>query len=664
MAATRRERLGVTKDMIEAFGPIVFDLSTNVQDRRGDPVRLLQFDEIERQRAGTGLSDPEIAARLGLAADQVTFIRVLLEQRRFKPDRYYRLFQLGGGRRFRTERGMERDPYNEPQFSTDARAIRDALRFRPDHVRREVESGRWTADTVASHLRRWATQTPDATAIAAPGYPPVTYRAALDRAERLAAALAGLGVRRGDVVAVQLPSTPEFVVIYYAVARLGGVLSTLHTPYGAGEVEPLLRHSRARAVFCGAVTDKSDPPALFAALAERLPHLEHVISVGPLRPGVLSLEALIADADPALLPSPPVATDVALMCYTSGTSDAPKAVPHSFQSLLANPRQGLPVFDLKPGDRVLSVPPLTHAFGIFIANAALMAGATFMPLPAFTPPGLAGALEHDGPTHAFVAPPHIAALLKAGLLDGGDFTSLRQVIVSGSYCAPELKRSLEEKLGGGHVIELWGMTETFAVLLGDPRESAKERHDWIGKPSSGSEVRIADADGKPMPTDTEGELQVRGCSVFAGYFDNVAANDGIFTADGWLRTGDLGVMSATGHVRMTGRIKDIVNRGGVKLNPSDVEALIDQHEAVLQSAIVPMPDPILGERACCCVVLKPGKALSLEALCAWLEDHGVAKLKWPERMVLIEEMPMTPTRKIIKGALVKMIQQLESRGES
>jgi cyclohexanecarboxylate-CoA ligase/acyl-CoA synthetase len=656
-AATRRERLGVTQEMIEAFGPIVFELSTNVQDRRGDPVRLLQFDEIERQRAGTGLSDPEIAARLGLATDQVTFIRVLLEQRRFKPERYYRLFQLGGGRRFRVERGMERDPYNEPQFSTDARAIRDALRFRPDHVRREVESGRWTADTVASHLRRWATQTPDATAIAATGRPPVTYRAALERAERLAAALAGLGVRRGDVVTVQLPSTPEFVVIYYAVARLGGVLSTLHTPYGAGEVEPLLRHSRARAVFCGAATDKSDPPALFAALAERLPHLQHVISVGPPQPGTLSLEALIADADPTLLPSPPVATDAALMCYTSGTSDAPKAVPHSFQSLLANPRQGLPVFDLKPGDRVLSVPPLTHAFGIFIANAALMAGATFMPLPAFTPPALAAALEHDGPTHAFVAPPHIAALLKAGLLDGRNFTGLRQVIVSGSYCAPELKRALEEKLGGGRVIELWGMTETFAVLLGDPRESAKERHDWIGKPSSGSEVRIADADGKPVPPDIEGELQVRGCSVFAGYFDNAAANDGIFTADGWLRTGDLGVMAAAGHVRMTGRIKDIVNRGGVKLNPSDVEALIDQHEAVLQSAIVPMPDPILGERACCCVVLKAGKALSLEALCTWLEGQGVAKLKWPERLVLIEEMPMTPTRKIIKGALVEMIQQ-------
>ena len=177
------------------------------------------------------------------------------------------------------------------------------------------------------------------------------------------------------------------------------------------------------------------------------------------------------------------------------------------------------------------------------------------------------------------------------------------------------------------------------------------------EPTPGSEARIADFDGRPMPPEAEGELQVRGCSVFAGYFDNAAANDGIFTGDGWLRTGDLAVMSGAGYVRITGRSKDLINRGGVKLNPSDVEALIDQHEAVLQSAIVPMPDPVLGEKACCCVVLKTGQTLSLDDLCAWLERQGVAKFKWPERLVPIEAMPMTPTRKIIKGALVKMIER-------
>ena len=662
--ATRRERLGITPEMIEAFGPIIFDLSLNVQDRLGDPVRLLDFVEIDRQRAATGLADHEIAGRLGLAADQVTFIRVLLEQRRFKPERYYRLFQLGGGRRFRTERDMERDRYNEAQFRSEALAIRNALQFRPEHVRRHLEGGHWTGDTLITWLQRWATQTTDAIAIAATDRAPVSFGAALDQAERLAAALAALGIRRGDVVAVQLPSTPEFIIIYYAIARLGAVLTTLHMAYGAAETDPILRHARARAVFRGAASAKYDPPGVFTGLSQHLPNLRHVIVVGPARPGVLAFETLISSADRAALRPPPVATDVAVMCYTSGTSAAPKAVPHSFQSLLANPRQCLPIFGVKPGDRVLSAAPLSHAFGLYVANVALMAGATFVPLPMFSPPAFAHALHYHRPTHAFVAPAHIAALLKTEVLEGRQFEYLRQVVFSGSYCPPALKRALEEKLANGCAFELWGMTETFAVLLGDPREPASARYDWIGRPTPGSQARIADSEGEPLPPNTEGELQVRGCSVFAGYFDNAVANSGIFSEDGWLRTGDLAVMSETGHVRITGRIKDIINRGGVKLNPSDVEALIDHHEAVLQNAIVPVPDQILGERACCCVVLKPGQTLSLDALCAWLQSKGVAKIKWPELLVSITEMPMTPTRKIIKGALIKFIkdQQAGNRG--
>ena len=657
---TRRERLGITPEMIEAFGPIIFELSLNVQDRCGDPVRLLDFVEIERQRAATGLADHEIAARLGLAADQVTFIRVLLEQRRFKPERYYRLFQLGGGRRFRTERDMERDRYNEPQFGSDGLAIRNALRFRPEHVRRYLEGGYWTSDTLITWLQRWICQTPDAIAIAAADRAPVSFAAALDQAERLAAALAALGIRRGDVIAVQLPSTVEFIIIYYAIARLGAVLTTLHMAYGAAEAMPILRHARARAVFCGAASDKSDPPGVFTRLGQLLPNLRHVIVVGPARPGVLAFETLIASADCAALPPPPVATDVAVMCYTSGTSAAPKAVPHTFQSLLANPRQCLPIFGVKPGDRVLSAAPLSHAFGLYVANVALMGGATFVPLPIFSPAALAHALHCHRPTHAFVAPAHIAALLKTGVLEGRQFEYLRQVVFSGSYCPPALKRALEEKLANGCVFELWGMTETFAVILGDPSEPASTRHDWIGRPTTGSDVRIVDPDGEQLPPNIEGELQVRGCSVFAGYFDNAPANTEIFSEDGWLRTGDLAVMNEMDHVRITGRTKDIINRGGVKLNPSDVEALVDQHEAVLQSAIVPMSDPILGERACCCIVLKPGETLSLEALCAWLQSKGISKSKWPERLVSIAEMPMTPTRKIIKGALIELIKGQQS----
>lgn len=541
------------------------------------------------------------------------------------------------------------------EFGPDALAIRHALQFPPEVVRRETTSGRWNDETVTTYLRRWADKAPDAIAAEAPGYPPLTFAQAHEKSERFAAALAARGIRRGDVVMVQLPSGPDFLIAYYATARLGAVLSTLHMPYGPVEAEPLLRHARARAVICGAATEKADPPVMYKKLQAGLPKLDHVISVGPTRDGVPSFADLVASGDRAVLPAEPRADDPVLMCYTSGTSAAPKAVPHSTQSMLANPRACAPIYDIGPGDRVLSAPPFSHAFGIYIANLTLMCGGTIICVPAFTPPSLADLLEQSRPTHAFLAPAHVAAMLHAGLINGRDLSSLRLMIISGSYTAPGLKAAIEAELPNGKAIELWGMTETFAVLMGDPHEPAKLRHGFIGRATPGSETRIADSDGRVLPAGEEGELEVRGCSVFAGYFDNEAANVGLFSVDGWLRSGDLAVMNASGHVRMTGRLKDIINRGGVKFNPFDVEALIERHPAVLQCAIVPMPDKVLGERACCFATVRPDRSLMLADVTAWLDRHGVAKLKWPERLEIIGAMPLTPTRKIIKGELMKLL---------
>ena len=165
-------------------------------------------------------------------------------------------------------------------------------------------------------------------------------------------------------------------------------------------------------------------------------------------------------------------------------------------------------------------------------------------------------------------------------------------------------------------------------------------------------------DGVAAAADAEGELQARGCSVFDGYLDNEAATADAFTADGWFRTGDLARADAGGNIVITGRLKDVINRGGVKFNPADVEAVIDRHAAVAQCAIAGMPDPVLGERACCFAVLKPNASLDLEALKAWLQDNGVSKMKWPERLEIVAEMPLTPTRKIKKADLLKRLKRL------
>jgi cyclohexanecarboxylate-CoA ligase/acyl-CoA synthetase len=186
------------------------------------------------------------------------------------------------------------------------------------------------------------------------------------------------------------------------------------------------------------------------------------------------------------------------------------------------------------------------------------------------------------------------------------------------------------------------MTELQAGLYTRPGDPAAVSAASSGRPSPGTEVRLS----------AENEVQVRGVPVFAGYLDNEPANRDAFTADGWFRSGDLGEMDGAGNIAITGRTKDVINRGGVKFNPAEVEMLLDSHPRILQSAIVPMPDPILGEKACVFVVLRtPADSLALEEIAAYLLAKDIAKNKLPEKLVIVPEMPMTPTRKIIKGKL-------------
>ena len=165
---------------------------------------------------------------------------------------------------------------------------------------------------------------------------------------------------------------------------------------------------------------------------------------------------------------------------------------------------------------------------------------------------------------------------------------------------------------------------------------------------------MIDDKGSVVADGEEGAPEIRGCSIIAGYFNNDEANRTAFTGDGWFRTGDLACRDTDGLVRITGREKDLINRGGIKINPTDIEAVIDNHPAVLMSAIAPVPDDVLGERACVYIQLQPDSSVTLEEICNWLRKNHVAKMKWPERLEIVGQMPMTPTRKIIKGACTRL----------
>ncbi|MGE0875047.1 MAG: AMP-binding protein [Burkholderiales bacterium] len=628
-----REQIGVTEAMIASYGEAVFRMSHNLQLRAGDPIRRLDWPEIERQREAMGLNDAQIAERLGLTREQAMFIRNTEESRRFRAGQTAYLLDLGGGRRYRQERVVRLE--ERGRYSEAALRLRESMKFDAERACEYLRRGWWRADTLPAWLARHEAERPDAPALVHAGVT-ISWRELAQRVARFAEGLRRAGVARGDVVAVQLPNIPEFAIACLAICRLGAVMGTVHMNYREAEIASIVRHGGARAAVCVALSKDWSAAAAFRNV------LDIVVAVGEGAGDALSFAAL--EASPPLskdVPGP-VAADPFLLLYTSGTTAAPKAVPQNYHTMLSNARLGAPEHGLDASDRILSAAPFTHLFGLYALHCAWAVGAASVLLPAFTPPDLAATIERDKPTALWTAPAHIAASRAMGLLDRHDWGSLKLAIMSGSACPPELVRDLAARLPGCAVTQLWGMTELQAGLYTRPGEPLEVHATSTGRPSPGTEVRVGE----------DGELQVRGCLMFPGYYGNDEANRAAFTPDGWFRTGDLASIDAAGNVSITGRSKDVINRGGVKFNPRDVEDLLAAHPQVLMAAMVPMPDPVLGERACVFVQLRPGAtAPTLEELVAWLLERRIAKVKLPERLVVVDEMPLTPTRKIIKGRL-------------
>src|SRR5690606_8216667 len=325
-----RQQIGVTESMIQAFGDTIFRLSHNYQVRVGDPVRKLDFDAIEEQREGAGLTDAQIAEKIGLTRNQVLYIRTMLERRRFRTGHYIRLLELGGGKRFRAERFTPH--LNHFKFSEQALALRAAMSYPPERARSYAERGWWRDDTLANWLARHAHATPDAPAIRH-GDKVISYGELARKVGNLAAGLAELGIVKGEVVSVQLPNVPEFLIVYLAITSLGAVMSTIHMPYRSAEAETLLAHAKARAVIC--LSEAKDYPAArtMLDLKSKLPLLDHVIALGAPVGGAESLGGLIERGrEMPELDEPPVASDPFLLLFTSGTTSAPKAVPLSYHN--------------------------------------------------------------------------------------------------------------------------------------------------------------------------------------------------------------------------------------------------------------------------------------------------------------------------------------------
>jgi cyclohexanecarboxylate-CoA ligase len=482
--------------------------------------------------------------------------------------------------------------------------------------REYIARGWWADDTLAKWLSRHAAERPDAPAVVFRDKT-LTWQKLKESVLRTAAGLSARGVSPGDVVAVQLPNTPEFLVSYFAITRLGAVMCPLHMPYRGAEIQALMHHSGARLAIC--MPQAKD---MFEGRGIAFDEIEQSLS---LREDV----------------PPPEPKDPFLLLYTSGTTAAPKGVLHPYRSILGNGRLGAPEHGLTEQSRVLCAAPLSHLYGLYSLHCAWAVGVCTVLLPAFKPDDLGFLVQSQKPTALWTAPAHVAACRPARAFDRYDWSSLELAIVSGSMAPPPLVEYFSQKLPRCAVTQLWGMTELQAGLYTRPGDPFEMSAATAGRPSPGTQVRVSQ----------DGELQVRGPLLFSGYFNNPTENEKAFTSDGWFRSGDLAEQRGE-YFAITGRSKDLINRGGVKFNPADVEMLLDSHPKILQSAIVPMPDAVLGEKACAFLTVKPGVAQpTLEEIVQYLLEKNIAKNKLPEKLVVLSEMPLTPTRKVIKGRL-------------
>ena len=537
-----------------------------------------------------------------------------------------------------------------------------ATRLTDDLIARYRQSGHWGAETFYAILSARAAAHPDRIAIVDRGRR-VTYAELKTRVDRVAAGFAALGIGSGDVVTIQLPNWVEFAYVFFALERLGAVANQIGPDFRSREVDYILRFSESRAFVCAARFKSFDYVKMIGELRPGLPDLKTVCVLGSpsggAPSGLVSLDALVENA--AAVPPPGAgqgANDVMRMAFTSGTTGNPKGVIHSHNTTLSTCRTLNADMGVSPGEIVLIYLPLGLNWGYLTLVQTVMAGARAVLLDQFSARAALELIQREHVTYIPTAPASIIAMLNDPELGRFDLSSLRVIITGGASCPIETIREFRARMHG-HLIELYGMLETgfhtYTRLDDDPEAVTGT----VGTVSSGLGLRLIDESGRDVAAGAEGEIAALGPSVHLGYHKNPSANAELFTGDGWFRTGDLGQFDGAGNVKIVGRLKEMINRGGKKFFPREIEEILYTHPKILHAAIVGVPDSRLGERNCLCVIPRPGQTIALGEVVGYLKD-SVATYKLPETIEIFDELPFTPTGKIQRHVLVKRV--LERRG--
>jgi acyl-CoA synthetase len=517
------------------------------------------------------------------------------------------------------------------------------------------EAGHWRDDTIYALAHGWAQQRPDAFVLR-DRLRRITYAQLVDAADRLAAALHDHGVKPGERVAAWLPSRFETAVTLLACSRNGYVCCpSLHRDHTVGDIVELLERMKARALIAesgyGADAHRHD---IFARAAE-IASLKGVLRIEPVAQGNAG-DAIFAAAKPMASPQRADANSIVYLAFTSGTTGAPKGVMHSDNTLLANARAISHDWSIGQESVVYSMSPLSHNLGLGALVMTICRGGEFVVHDLPRGASLVDRIVETGATFVIGVPTHaidlLAELRDRGLAQLGKVMGFR---ISGaaappSVCADLLARGVVPQSG-------YGMTEAGSHHYTLPDDPAQLITETSGRACAGYDVKIFSQDNAELelPSGEIGQIGGRGASLMLGYFDDQFATESSFNSEGWFMTGDIGWMDERGYLRITGRKKDVIIRGGHNIYPARIESLVMRHTGVERAAVLPVADDRLGEKVCLAIVPRAGRVIDAQDMLQHLDNVGLSKFDMPEFFMSLDAIPLTPSGKILKRDLVAAV---------
>ncbi|MFH6916596.1 medium-chain fatty-acid--CoA ligase [Escherichia coli] len=519
------------------------------------------------------------------------------------------------------------------------------------------QQGLWGDASLADYWQQTARAMPDKIAVVDNHGASYTYSSLDHAASCLANWMLAKGIESGDRIAFQLPGWCEFTVIYLACLKIGAVSVPLLPSWREAELVWVLNKCQAKMFFAPTLFKQTRPVDLILPLQNQLPQLQQIVGVDKLAPATssLSLSQIIADNTPLTTAITTHGDELAAVLFTSGTEGLPKGVMLTHNNILASERAYCARLNLTWQDVFMMPAPLGHATGFLHGvTAPFLIGARSVLLDIFTPDACLALLEQQRCTCMLGATPFVYDLLNVLEKQPADLSALRFFLCGGTTIPKKVARECQQL--GIKLLSVYGSTESSphaVVNLDDPLSRFMHTD---GYAAAGVEIKVVDDARKTLPPGCEGEEASRGPNVFMGYFDEPELTARALDEEGWYYSGDLCRMDEAGYIKITGRKKDIIVRGGENISSREVEDILLQHPKIHDACVVAMPDERLGERSCAYVVLKaPHHSLSLEEVVAFFSRKRVAKYKYPEHIVVIEKLPRTASGKIQKFLLRKDI---------